>query len=124
MWVSPPSDVVDTEFSQAHRDMLQLLGHVHLHNGHPQKAAVIFEVLTELLPQQSQLKLCLARALLLAGDELNALRTLQNFPEEAGNQAVCWLMRGQALSRLGRVAEAAGAMRMFIRFRRLETVKE
>ncbi len=113
-------------FTDEQRDLLRVLGYLQLQHGNTGKAAAIFDALAATCPTEPVLALSHACALLRSGQAAAALAVL----EASGTQefsgphlTLAWLLRGQALSRLGRVAEAARAMRMFIRQRHAETAK-
>ena len=110
-------------FNDAQRDMLRVLGYLQLQHGHARKAATIFDALSASMPADPLLALSHACALLRSGQAAEALAALEP-PLFHGEQlTLAWLLRGQALSRLGRVAEAARAMRMFIRQRHADEAK-
>lgn len=111
----------DTEsgplFLPEQRDVLHVLGYLQLQNGSPAKAAVIFDALAAADPSDPSLVLSHACALLRSGRSADALVLLDALTVDGEDLTLSWLLRGQALSQLGRVAEAARAMRMFIRHR-------
>ncbi len=113
-------------FTDDQRDLLRVLGYLQLQHGSPAKAAAIFDALSATHPADPLLALSHTCALLRSGQSADALAALdaasaQDFSGE--HLTLAWLLRGQALSRLGRVAEAARAMRMFIRQRHAEAAK-
>ena len=110
-------------FSDVQRDLLRILGYLQLQHGHAGKAATIFDALSATLPTDPLLALSHACALLRSGQPADALATLEQPIFTNEHLTLAWLLRGQALSRLGRVAEAARAMRMFIRQRRADEAK-
>ena len=110
-------------FSDAQRDLLRVLGYLQLQHGHSGKAATIFDALSATLPADPLLALSHACALLRSGRAAEALAVLEQPTFNGEHLTLAWLLRGQALSRLGRVAEAARAMRMFIRQRRADEAK-
>ncbi len=101
-------------------DALRLLGMLLLQNGMPSRAAICFDVLCELAGQDEKLQLSKACALIRSGDAGSALGVLEHVFPSPADPAVAWLLRGQALSQLGRPLEAARAMRMFIRHRQTQ----
>ncbi len=110
-------------FSPTQRDLLHMLGYLQLQHGDAHKAATIFDVLYEISPSDPLLALSYAWGLLRSGQPLAALRALEGLSFSGKHLTLAWLLRGQALSRLGRVAEAARAMRMFIRQRHADEVR-
>ncbi len=104
-------------FTGEESDTLRLLGMLLLQNGSPARAAMIFDALSALIDDDQQLKLSFACALIRSGDPSGALSVLENVFPEPADPAVAWLLRGQALSKIGKPLEAARAMRMFIRHR-------
>ncbi len=97
--------------------VLRLLGILLLQHGMPSRAAICFDVLCELSADDEQLQLSRACALLRAGDATGAINVLERLFPTPSDPALAWLLRGQALTQLGRPLEAARAMRMFIRHR-------
>lgn len=113
-------------FTDEQRDLLRVLGYLQLQHGNPGKAAAIFDALLATAPSDPRLALSHACALLRSGQSAEALKALDTSGDQsfAGELlTLAWLLRGQALSRLGRVAEAARAMRMFIRQRHADAAK-
>ena len=104
-------------FSHVQQDLLRVLGYLQLQHGDAGKAATIFDVLSTISPSDSQLALSHACSLLRARQPAAALAALDQRAFSGEHLTLAWLLRGQALSRLGRVAESARAMRMFIRQR-------
>ena len=113
-------------------DVLKVLGFLQLQHGDPLDAVVLFDALRSLFPSDRKIVLSLALACLRSGDPLTALEVLDDAmpismselqtsaPLRHGALDPCHhLLRGQALAALGRMAEAARAMRLFIRHRRL-----
>lgn len=119
-------DDITQVFTNEQRDLLHVLGYLQLLHGSPGKAAAIFDALSATLPSDPLLALSHACALQRSGQSAEALAALdtsdaQHFVGE--HLTLAWLLRGQALSQLGRVAEAARAMRMFIRHRHADATK-
>ncbi len=110
-------------FSDTQRDLLRVLGYLQLQHGHAGKAATIFDALSATAPADPLLALSHACALLRSGQAADALAALEAPIFNGEHLTLAWLLRGQALSRLGRVAEAARAMRMFIRQRHADEAK-
>ncbi|MEO0317644.1 MAG: hypothetical protein RL404_1321 [Pseudomonadota bacterium] len=113
-------------FSDEQRDLLRMLGYLQLQHGSPGKAAAIFDVLSATQTSDPILALSHVCALLRSGQSAEALAALEasGAQDFSGEQlTLAWLLRGQALARLGRVAEAARAMRMFIRQRHADAAK-
>ncbi len=104
-------------FSDTQRELLHVLGYLQLEHGDAGKSATIFDVLCEISPFDPLMALSHACGLLRSGQAAAALASLDRLNFTGEDLTLAWLLRGQALSRLGRVAEAARAMRMFIRQR-------
>lgn len=101
-------------------DLLRVLGYHHLQNGNPARAALIFEALQALHPDDANVSLSLACALLRSEQLEQAMQVLEAIPGSHADSALAWLLRGQALTQTGRMAEAARAMRLFIHRRATE----
>ncbi len=116
---------VDSTLNDA--DVLKVIGWLQLQHGDPLQAVTLFDALYALLPSDRRVALSLALALLRAGNPQAALDTLEHLSIETSStdlivDDLCpcqQLLRSQALASLGRLAEAARAMRLFIRQRRL-----
>lgn len=131
---SHASLAVDVESSlpdASQAGLLKILGYLHLQHGDPAKAVIIFEVIHRLYPDDRKILLSLATSLLKSGDPARALAVIDASPETeraSGNSAESfdcylpcrYLLRGQALAALGRKAESARAMRIFLHQRRLQ----
>lgn len=107
-------------FAPEQLDLLRVLGYHHLQNGNPARAAQIFDALQTLHPDDASVSLSLACALLRSKQLEQAMQVLDSIPGTQANSALAWLLRGQALTQTGRMAEAARAMRLFIRYRASE----
>lgn len=106
-------------------DLLRWLGFLHLDHGDADKATIIFDGLLVFFPDDLQLRLSLACALLKSGRAGDALQALDDLPDvgsssvlSASRPALFHLLRSQALVQLDRKAEAARSMRHFLRLRR------
>lgn len=111
------SDALQDALSGDDTDTLRLLGIIMLQNGLPIRAAIILDVLCELFEHDQLLLLSRAYVLIRSGEPGAALASLEKVFPDPTDPALAWLLRGQALSQLGRPLEAARAMRMFIRHR-------
>lgn len=107
---------------QAH--FLHLLGYHHLQHGNASHAALIFESALTFDPLNEKIVQGLACAYLRDGLPEQALSLLDKLPNENKANALTWLLKGQAFKKTGRVAEAAGAMRMFIQMRAAENSQD
>ena len=116
MYFSPDASA----FSGEESDTLRLLGLLLLQNGMPARAAMIFDALCVVFHDDQQLKLSHACALIRSGDPVAALSVLDTVFPAPADPAAAWLLRGQALSQIGKPLEAARAMRMFIRHRQTD----
>ena len=104
-------------FSSHEQALLGMLGYLQLRHGSPEKAAAFFDALAMDNPADRQIALSHACSLIRCGHASEALTVLEPLGDSGELSSLAWLLRGQALSQLGRVAEAARAMRMFIRQR-------
>ena len=109
---------------QDQSNLLHLLGYHHLQHGNASQAALIFESALSLDPLNVKIVHGLACAYLRDGRPDQALSLLEKLPNEHRANALTWLLKGQAFTRTGRVAEAAGAMRMFIQMRTAESSQD
>jgi tetratricopeptide (TPR) repeat protein len=106
------------------RGFLLLLGFRHIQTGRMTEALAIYEVLQVLLPKDIKISQALIYVYLKIGQLDCALKELEKLNNPLNSDSVTWLLRGQTLSRLGRTAEAAKAMRMYIRLRNTKTTFE
>jgi len=112
------------ELPVTQKDLLLLLGFRHIQTGNMSEAIAIFEVLAVLSPNEVKITQTLVYAYLKIGNLDSALTELDKLDDQANIDPLTWLLRGQALSRIGRTAESAKAMRMYIRLRNTRTSKE
>jgi Flp pilus assembly protein TadD len=110
--------------NQDQSNLLHLLGYHHLQHGNASQAALIFESALSFDPLNAKVLQGLACAYLRDGHPDQALSLLEKLPNEHKANALTWLLKGQAFTRTGRVAEAAGAMRMFIQMRSAENSQD
>ncbi len=113
-------NTIPDEFPSEQLDLLRVLGYHHLQNGSSVRAAQIFEALQALHPEDASISLSLACALLRSSQADQAMLVLDSIPGLQADSALAWLLRGQALTKNGRMAEAAHAMRLFIHRRSKE----
>ncbi len=106
-----------SDLDQDQSNLLHILGYHHLQHGNTLQAALIFESALSFDPLNVKIVHGLAYAYLRNGQPERALSLLEKLPNEPKTNALTWLLKGQAFTRTGRVAEAAGAMRMFIQMR-------
>ncbi len=109
---------------QDQSNLLHLLGYHHLQHGNASHAALIFESALSFDPLNAKILQGLACAYLRDGLPEQALSLLEKLPNEHRTNALTWLLKGQAFTRTGRVAKAAGAMRMFIQMRAAENSQD
>ncbi len=115
-----PSPQASPPFSEGESDTLRVLGLLLLQHGMPARAAAVFDALSAVFDDDQQIKLSHACALIRSGSPDEALSVLENVFPTPDDPAVAWLLRGQALSHIGKPLEAARAMRMFIRHRQTD----
>jgi len=111
---SPPRP---PHLSQQEQAFLAFLAHVYLQNGKPDKAAVILTALDLAQPNQPQTLAALAAAQIRSDKAQRALETLDRLAMSGGIDAAFHLLRGQALSALGRKDEATLAMQTYLQMR-------
>jgi Flp pilus assembly protein TadD len=109
---------------QDQSNLLHLLGYHHLQHGNASQAVLIFESALSFDPLNAKIVQGLACAYLRSGHPDHALSLLDKLPNEHKTKALTWLLKGQAFTRTGRIAEAAGAMRMFIQMRAAESSQD
>lgn len=83
----------------------------HLCSGRAEDACVLFELLAQLMPARSELRMALAHALLACGQPAAAVAELQVLASSSDPAA--HFLSGQALARLGRMAEARAAFERY-----------
>jgi predicted Zn-dependent protease len=105
-------------------ELLNVLGYQYLQNGKPQRAFLIFEALQALQPHNSHYAFAAACACIRCNDGNQALLILDSLSKSQHDTAIAWLLRGQALAQLGRMAESARSMRLFIMRRTFEDSKK
>ena len=110
--------------NQDQADLLHLLGYHHLQHGNVTQAALIFESAFSFDPLNTKIVQGLACAYLRDGQPERALSLLEKMTQGHRDDALTWLLKAQAFTRTGRVAEAAGAMRMFIQMRAAENPQD
>ena len=101
-------------------ELLNVLGYQYLQNGQPNRAFLIFDAIQAIDPTNSHYAFAAACACIRSGNAKQALQILDSLTKDQNEVALAWLLRGQALAKLGRMAEAARAMRFFILRRTLE----
>jgi len=107
---SPSSGVLSTE----QRDLLKLLAHTYLQYGRAEKAAVLLHAMHALDPLDSHVTRSLAYACVRCGRPHEAMLLLDRLLESGDGAPEIHLLRSQAYSEMGRVADAARAMRHFV----------
>jgi Flp pilus assembly protein TadD len=105
-------------------NLMQLLAHVYLQNGRPEKAAVLLAALDLLMPGQKGVLRALALAQLRIGEARLALDTLDRVAIAGGIDAAYQLLRARAFAECGRRIEATAAMKACLAMRKAPTVSE
>lgn len=100
--------------SDTERDALALLGSFFLQQGQPERALTVFSGLEVLEPTMLSHARLVVTAALAAGRPERALIALDRLALGGGIDGVFHLARAEALSALGRSAEAATAMRAWL----------
>ncbi|MGB3068120.1 MAG: hypothetical protein WBC18_06220 [Ottowia sp.] len=98
-------------------ELMDLLSHIYLRHGLPDKAAVLLAARDALQPDHPQTLLALALAQVRSDKPERALETLERLAMLGAVDAAFHLVRAQAFQVLGRRAEAAGAMRAHVALR-------
>ena len=109
--------------SDSQLELLNVLGYQYLQNGRPKRALLIFEAMQAIQPLNSNYAFAAACACIRCNDGIQALQILDSLSKTQNDVALSWLLRGQALAQLGRMAEAARAMRFFIMRRTADDTK-
>lgn len=104
------------------QDILWLLAWAWLQHRQPERALPLYRLLHRLLPDNDRILHGLSMTLLQVGEADAALPMLDNAIRSERGSAMTWLLRGRALSALGRMPEAARAMRMYAGLRRRDGV--
>jgi predicted Zn-dependent protease len=102
------------------RVLLELLGYIYLQNARPEKAETIYAALAALDPRNPHYTLSLACAHVRCGKGDQALTQLDRMLERGDISAPVHLLRGQALTRLGREPEAQRALKAYLAARQAE----
>jgi Flp pilus assembly protein TadD len=87
------------------RGFLLLLGFRHIQTGRMTEALAIYEVLQVLLPKDIKISQALIYVYLKIGQLDCALKELEKLNNPLNPDSVTWLLRGQTLSRLGRLRQ-------------------
>jgi len=106
------------------KDLLRILGYSYQRNGRVEQAAIIFAALHALDPDDGFVARSLACAYVRSGKPEQALMLLDRLLDQGDASALTHLLRGQALGLLGRIAEAARAMRFYVAARAEENFTE
>ncbi|WP_245598145.1 tetratricopeptide repeat protein [Ottowia thiooxydans] len=98
-------------------ELMDLLSYIYLRHGLPDKAAVLLAARDLLAPDNRITLLTLALAQVRASKPERALETLERLAMLGAVDAPFHLVRAQAFQALGRIGEAAGAMRAHVALR-------
>ena len=105
-----------------YRDLLSVLGYVYLQNGHAERAVILFNALHALDPEQSSIVNSLAWTSIHCGKAEEALILLDHRLQHSPTSPITHLLRSKAMIALGRSAEGAHSMQLFVRARREQAV--
>jgi tetratricopeptide (TPR) repeat protein len=111
---SSPASMPSSALPAEQRDLLRILGYSYHHNGRWEQAAILFSALNALDPDDAFAAKSLASAYVRAGKADQALPLLDRLIERGDSFAITHLLRGQALEALGRLGEAARAMKFYV----------
>ena len=95
-------------------DLLRLLGHIYLRHGRAAHSAILFHAIHALRPDDRFIARALACSWVRSGKAREALPLLDLLLERGDRSPLTHLLRGQALSCMGRSAESSSAMRLFV----------
>ncbi|MGV3655206.1 MAG: tetratricopeptide repeat protein [Noviherbaspirillum sp.] len=95
-------------------DLLRLLGYIYLQHGRAAQSAILFHAIHALRPDDRFAARALACSWLRSGKAREALPLLDLLIERGDRSPLVHLLRGQALSQMGRRAESFQAMRLFV----------
>jgi predicted Zn-dependent protease len=110
--------ITQSSLGSEYQDLLRILGYVYLQHGRPERAAILYHALYALSSDDPQVAQSLACAYIRSGKPQDALPILDHLVERGEPSALTYLLRGQALASMGRMAEAARAMRFFVEARK------
>ena len=104
--------------SPRQRAFANLLAHLYLRHGQPEKALTILRAASRLAPGDKDLSKSLAYAELIAGDAGAALTAADRYVRAGGDgsdRSPIQLIRARALLQVGRAAEARACFGRFVR---------
>ncbi|MET4580347.1 tetratricopeptide repeat protein [Ottowia thiooxydans] len=113
----PLDELAAKGISASQLELMDLLSYIYLRHGLPDKAAVLLSARDLLSPDNRSTLLTLALAQVRAGKPERALETLERLALIGAVDAAFHLVRAQAFHALGRMAEAAGAMKAHLALR-------
>jgi predicted Zn-dependent protease len=99
------------------QDLLRLLAHVYLQHDKPERAVVLLHALHALAPGDALSEKLLAYAYVRSGRPHEAMLLLDPLLERGGVGPEVHLMRSQAYGLMGRMSDAAWAMRRYVEAR-------
>jgi predicted Zn-dependent protease len=103
--------------SEQQADLLKLLGHVYLQHNKPERAAILLYALHALEPEDAAVSKMLAYAYLRSKRPHEAMLLLDPLIDGSEDQPHVHLMRSQAYRLMGRMSDAAWAMRLYVNTR-------
>lgn len=98
-------------------DVLRLLGHVYLRQGHPAEALVMLKALSLLKPDDVSASLSVASAHVRLGEGEEAMAVLDQLLDAGVDHPALYLLRGQALAMTGYAEQAVRSVHRFARMR-------
>jgi predicted Zn-dependent protease len=96
------------------RELLRVLAYAYLAHGQAPRSLPLLRLLCQVDPFDRQAIETLVCALIRLRRGQEALEALEAMLQTHEASALTWLLRGQALSLLGRMREAAGSMKRFV----------
>ena len=106
----PSSDVLSAEQC----DLLKVLAHTYLQYGRVEKAASLLYAIHQLEPADRRVVKSLAYAYVRSGRPHEAMLLLDPLLDLGDRAPEIFLLRSQAYSQMGRIADAARSMRYFV----------
>jgi predicted Zn-dependent protease len=103
--------------SRRQKDVMKLLTHTYLQHGKPDRALVLLHALRSLAPSDALNEKLLAYAYVRSSRPYEAMLLLDALIERGDASAEVHLMRGQAYAQMGRMSDAAWAMRHYVEAR-------
>lgn len=115
---------IDLPLAEEQCDLLKVLAHTYLQQNLADKAVVLLQAVYSAYPGDVLVRTLLAFAYVRCGRPYEAMLLLDWHSAEGKLASEIHLLRSQAYSQMGRMADAAAAMRHFISARRAAAQRE